>query len=207
MVQLPRQALETTKKYISQAMNRFWGKSFNSKSTVQQFRYHCLSSFNSTQTKWSPSQPPSHPPSWPSSSPTSMLLLLSSRPVPTSALPLLCTKKAAPRSASTPSPTIPSSRLVYSVQGKEMSTRSATPMFPSIVLLSTMFKIPREAAVVSLLTLDDLEEEYCLQKLVEAYSSPVCFPGTQVGLSGSVGCTESLGANSFYLYCEKNDGA
>ncbi|KAH7364769.1 hypothetical protein BKA65DRAFT_546636 [Rhexocercosporidium sp. MPI-PUGE-AT-0058] len=42
---------------------------------------------------------------------------------------------------------------------------------------------------------------------VEAYSSPVCFPGTQVGLSSTRGCTEAIGANSFYLYCENNDGA
>ncbi|KAG4432922.1 hypothetical protein IFR05_011593 [Cadophora sp. M221] len=42
---------------------------------------------------------------------------------------------------------------------------------------------------------------------VEAYSSPVCFPGTQVGLSSVKGCTEAKGANSFYLYCENNDGA
>ncbi|KAL5320354.1 hypothetical protein ACEPPN_011155 [Leptodophora sp. 'Broadleaf-Isolate-01'] len=42
---------------------------------------------------------------------------------------------------------------------------------------------------------------------VEAYSSPVCFPGTQVGLSSTKGCTEAKAANSFYLYCENNDGA
>ncbi|KAG4411297.1 hypothetical protein IFR04_015569 [Cadophora malorum] len=41
---------------------------------------------------------------------------------------------------------------------------------------------------------------------VEAYSSPVCFPGTQVALSSTIGCTEAIGANSFYLYCENNDG-
>ncbi|KAH9215544.1 hypothetical protein DL95DRAFT_460969 [Leptodontidium sp. 2 PMI_412] len=44
-------------------------------------------------------------------------------------------------------------------------------------------------------------------KRVEAYSSLVCFPGTQVGLFSTKGCTEAKGANSFYLYCENNDGA
>ncbi|KAK0108581.1 hypothetical protein ONS95_003378 [Cadophora gregata] len=42
---------------------------------------------------------------------------------------------------------------------------------------------------------------------VEAYSSPVCAPGSLVARSGTEGCTEAVGAKSFYVLCENNDGA